>query len=129
MDILNTITEIDKCNSENELCVAESLVTYYDKLLSIMEYSDQPIDQTLSIFQEGKIMDDVKKQGEGQSKGQKAFTFLFRFIRSIVKTIQGKLDSVEQIQVPKPESNQKIKTSLDSTKKVDKKITKLIISN
>lgn len=127
MDILNTITEIDKCNSENELCVAESLVTYYDKLLSIMEYSDQPIDQTLSIFQEGKIMDDVKKQGEGQSKGQKAFTFLFRFIRSIVKTIQGKLDSVEQIQVPKPESNPKIKTSLDSAKKVAKKLGKLII--
>ena len=124
MDILNTIDEINTCNSENELCVAESLVMYYDKLLSIMEYSDQPLDQTLSIFQEGKIMDDVKKQGEGQSGVQKVFTFLFRFIKSVIKTIRGKL-STQSVKVSKPdivEKNPKLKVALETAKSVVKAV-------
>lgn len=124
MDILNTIDEINSCNSENELCVAESLVVYYDKLLSIIEYSDQPLDQTLSIFQEGKIMDDVKKQGEGQSGVQKVFTFLFRFIKSVIKAIKGKL-STQSVKVSKPdivEKNPKLKVALETAKSVVKAV-------
>lgn len=124
VDILNTIDEINACNSENELCVAESLVMYYDKLLSIMEYSDQPLDQTLSIFQEGKIMDDVKKQGEGQSGVQKVFTFLFRFIKSVIKAIRGKL-STQSTKVSKPdivEKNPKLKSALETAKGVVKAV-------
>lgn len=124
MDFLNTIDEINACNSENELCVAESLVIYYDKLLSIIEYSDQPLDQTLSIFQEGKIMDDVKKQGEGQSGVQKVFTFLFRFIKSVIKAIKGKL-STQSVKVSKPdivEKNPKIKSALETAKGVVKAV-------
>lgn len=124
MDILNTIDEINSCNSENELYVAESLVVYYDKLLSIIEYSDQPLDQTLSIFQEGKIMDDVKKQGEGQSGVQKVFTFLFRFIKSVIKAIKGKL-STQSVKVSKPdivEKNPKLKVALETAKSVVKAV-------
>ena len=85
MDI-NLIEAIDNAKIDSDIAVAESMIMCYDKQLLLMEY-----ESTVDIFQEGKIMNDVKEQGKGQTKTQKILTFIPRLLNAIFKALTGKL--------------------------------------
>lgn len=86
---INLIEAIDNTKVDSDIAVAESMIMCYDKQLLLMEY-ESPVD----IFQEGKIMDDVKEQGKNQTKAQKVLTFIPRLLKAIFKALAGKFSKV-----------------------------------
>ena len=122
---LDTINDV-VC--ESEIAAAEAILAEYDKAITILEYSETDPDQ-FGIFQEGKIMDDVKKQGEGQSKVMRILSFVPRLIAALFKAITGKLKSAEKsanniAEATKGKDQGKIKTFIEGLKKGDKKAVK-----
>ena len=117
---INLIEAIDNAKVDSDIAVAESMIMCYDKQLLLMEY-ESPVD----IFQEGKIMDDVKEQGKDQTKAQKVLTFIPRLLKAIFKAIAGKLskvgDSAKKVaeaskKVP-AEANKKIASAFNKSDK------------
>lgn len=122
---LDTINDV-VC--ESEVAAAEALLAEYDKALAILEYSETEPEQ-FGIFQEGKIMDDVKKQGEGQSKVMRILSFIPRLIAALFKAITGKLQTAAKsaknvVENTKGKDQSKIKTFIEGLKKGDKQAVK-----
>lgn len=116
--------EIEKQKDEAYYNVLEALINESNKSLIILEnYNGSNIDD-FKIIQEGAIMDDVKKQGKGQGKVEKAFTFLFRLIRALVRAITGKL-SPKAIKIETPSidtSNPKFNAAKETVKSIGKPV-------
>lgn len=86
-NLLTAIDSIDKSSSDAECKVLESLVDNYQKAFFIYEnYTGDGIDN-FSIFQEGSIMDDVKKRGKNQNAFLKVITFIPRLIGAVISAI------------------------------------------
>ena len=116
MNIYESIMNIDAAIDASQDCVMESLFAAYDKSLKILEYYDGPELDCFSIFQEGSIMDDVKKRGEGQNALVKIITFIPRLIGAIISFLKNKFskkngpiaNAVEEIKdLPKDKNKQK----------------------
>lgn len=126
--ILMSLDTINDVVCESEVAAAEALLAEYDKALTILEYSETEPEQ-FGIFQEGKIMDDVKKQGEGQSKVMRILSFIPRLIAALFKAITGKLQTAAKsaknvVENTKGKDQSKIKTFIEGLKKGDKKAVK-----
>lgn len=126
--ILISLDTISDVVCESEIAAAEALLAEYDKALAILEYSETEPEQ-FGIFQEGKIMDDVKKQGEGQSKVMRILSFIPRLIAALFKAITGKLQTAAKsaknvIENTKGKDQSKMKTFIEGLKKGDKKAVK-----
>lgn len=93
-EILNSLDVIQETCNETEIAVAEAIIQECYKAMDILGYSDTDVDQ-FNIIQEGKIMDDVKKQGEGQSKVMRILSFIPRLIAALFKAITGSLESTK----------------------------------
>lgn len=116
MNIYESIMNIDAAIDDSQDCVMESLFTAYDKSLKILEYYDGPYLDCFSIFQEGSIMDDVKKRGEGQNALVKIITFIPRLIGAIISFLKNKFSKkngpieavIEEVkELPKDKNKQK----------------------
>ena len=90
----NLINMIDQAKTESDIHVAESMLESYGKAIDIFANSSSDSITEFAIFQEGKIMDDVKEQGKDQSKIMKILTFIPRLIAALFKALTGKLDIV-----------------------------------
>lgn len=116
MNIYESIMNIDAAIDASQDCVMESLLAAYDKSLKILEYYDGPELDCFSIFQEGSIMDDVKKRGEGQNALVKIITFIPRLIGAIISFLKNKFSKkngpieavIEEVkELPKDKNKQK----------------------
>lgn len=88
--MFDLITNIDIATEEACDNIMESMLLSYDKMVNIMRYDDNINLDNFAIFQEGKIMDDVKERGKGQSKLKKIITFIPRLIMSIINFLKNK---------------------------------------
>lgn len=88
--MFDLITNIDIATEEACDNIMESMLLSYDKMVNIMRYDDNIDLDNFAIFQEGKIMDDVKERGKGQSKLKKIITFIPRLIMSIINFLKNK---------------------------------------
>lgn len=127
-EILNSLDVIQETCNETEVAVAEAIVQECYKAMDILGYSDTDVDQ-FNIIQEGKIMDDVKKQGEGQSKVMRILSFIPRLIAALFKAITGKLQTAAKsaknvIENTKGKDKGKMETFINGLKKGDKKAVK-----
>lgn len=127
-EILNSLDVIQETCNETEVAVAEAIIQECYKAMDILEYSNTDVDQ-FNIIQEGKIMDDVKKQGEGQSKVMRIISFIPRLIAALFKAITGKLQTAVKsaknvVENTKGKDQSKIKTFIEGLKKGDKKAVK-----
>ena len=93
-EIRESLDVIQETCNETEVAVAEAIIQECYKAMDILEYSGTDVEQ-FNIIQEGKIMDDVKKQGEGQSKVMRILSFIPRLIAALFKAITGKLESTK----------------------------------
>lgn len=117
-EILNSLDVIQETCNETEVAVAEAIIQECYKAMDILGYSDTDVDQ-FNIIQEGKIMDDVKKQGEGQSKVMRILSFIPRLLAALFKAVSGKLSSTAE-KADKIGTN--MKKAYDATKN-KKKVT------
>lgn len=87
IDTINSILDVELTESETTVTVIESLIEAYDKALVITESCCDS-----ELFQEGSIIDNVKKQGEND--GNKLITiikFIPRLIIELVKQLKNRL--------------------------------------
>ena len=106
--IKEMIYDIEQSSIESELAVVESMMAAYDKMDLIMENTDTQI-MDCSIFQEGKIMDDVKEQGVGQSGFQRFLTFIPRLIKALFNAITRLFDTKPDTKASSKKDNTKVK--------------------
>lgn len=106
--IKEMIYDIEQTSIESELAVVESMMAAYDKMDLIMENTDTQI-MDCGIFQEGKIMDDVKEQGVGQSKFQRFLTFIPRLIKALFNAITRLFDTKSDTKTSSKKDNTKVK--------------------
>ena len=127
-EILNSLDVIQETCNETEVAVAEAIVQECCKAMDILGYSDTDV-ELFNIIQEGKIMDDVKKQGEGQSKVMRILSFIPRLIAALFKAITGKLQTAAKsaknvVENTKGKDKGKMETFINGLKKGDKKAVK-----
>lgn len=87
-EILNSIDQIDDITTEYTVSTMNSMIDSYEKSTLILENYQGDDLSSFSIFQEGEIMDDVKKQGKGQSTLMKILSFIPRLIKAIFHKIK-----------------------------------------
>lgn len=95
-EILSAIDNIDMTSSESEVCVIESIVNAYDKSFMIMENYENDDLSSFSIFQEGEILDTVKKESKkDDNKFITILMFIPRLIRAFIRSIKPPKDAKE----------------------------------
>ena len=113
-EILNSIDAIDDITLESTMAMVDSLFKTYEKSAIILENYKGDDLSSFSIFQEGEIMDDVKKQGEGQGTLMKILTALPRLIIAVFRKLTGTLKKVGDPE----ELNKKMDKLADGSKQV-----------
>lgn len=99
-EVLSAIDIIDSTIMETEANVCLAIADSYDKMLMIEEHYNGEDMNEFTIFQEGKIMDDVKEQGKGQSTFMKILSFIPRLFISLFRALTGKLGSIASNNIP-----------------------------
>ena len=95
-EILSAIDDIDRSSGDSETCVIESIVDAYDKSFMIMENYENDDLSSFSIFQEGEILDTVKKESKkDDNKFITILMFIPRLIRAFIKSIKPPKDAKE----------------------------------
>ena len=95
-EILSAIDDIDRASGDSETCVIESIVDAYDKSFMIMENYENDDLSSFSIFQEGEILDTVKKESKkDNNKFITILKFIPRLIRAFIKSIKPPKDAKE----------------------------------
>ena len=95
-EILSAIDNIDRASGDSETCVIESIVDAYDKSFMIMENYENDDLSSFSIFQEGEILDTVKKESKkDDNKFITILKFIPRLIRAFIKSIKPPKDAKE----------------------------------
>lgn len=88
-EILKSIDAIDDVTLESTMSIVDSMFKAYEKSSIILENYEGDDLSSFSIFQEGEIMDDFKKQGEGQSTFMKILSALPRLVIAVVRKLIG----------------------------------------
>lgn len=94
-EILNSIDLIDDITTEYTVNTMNSMIDSYEKSALILENYEGDDLSSFTIFQEGEIMDDVKKQGQGQSTLMKILSFIPRLIKAIFHKIKKAISKGE----------------------------------
>ena len=93
-EILSAIDNVDVVSCNTEVCVIESLVDAYQKSFMIMENMENVEYSTFSIFQEGSVLDTVKKEGKkDDNKFITILMFIPRLIRAFIKNLKPPKDA------------------------------------
>lgn len=94
-DVIEAIDEINSVITESSVGVYDALLESYDKAETILENYDGDDISSFSFFQEGKIMDEVKKQGKGdKSVGKTILFFIPRLIAALFNAIASSTKNV-----------------------------------
>lgn len=117
-EVISAIDNIDSTIMESEIDTCLAISKSYDKMLFIEEYYNGEFINEFSIFQEGKIMDDVKQQGKGMSTFKKIISFIPRLIKALIKSVKSKLNI-----------NDNINKLIKNEKKIDKYKKVMILSS
>lgn len=112
--ILELIDNIDKTTNDSGVAVISSMLDIIDKSMIIEEfYNDDDIYQ-FSIFQEGEILDNVKKQSEKDSnKFITIIKFIPRLIRAIIASLKMPKNTESRINDAKNNINKMNKLSAE----------------
>lgn len=95
--ILDMIDNIDYITEQSEVMVIESMIEIFDKSMTIMEYYEGDDTSAFSIFQEGEILDQVKKESKNDSnKFITILKFLPRLIRAFIQSLKVPEDGKEK---------------------------------
>lgn len=123
-DVIEAIDEIGSVITESSLDVYDALLESYDKAETILENYDGDDISSFSFFQEGKIMDEVKKQGKGdKSVGKTILFFIPRLIAALFNAIaESTKNVIEDIKGDIP------KTAIEKAKKEPNWFMKIIKS-
>ena len=123
MDIINnvigSIDDIDHVTNESDLNVLTALADSYEKASVILENYEGDDLSSFSIFQEGAVLDEVRKQGKDDPAIVRILLFIPRLIKTMIASM-GK--SVKDNPI------KDIVTKADKSKK-DPNILKRIISS
>lgn len=88
-EVFSSIDEMDSITMESSLEVMNSLLESYDKALTIMENYEGDDLEAFSVYQEGKIMDDVKEMGKDQGMIMRIISFIPRLLIAIGRAIKN----------------------------------------
>ena len=94
-EILNSIDQIDDITTEYTVNTMNSMIDSYEKSAIILENYEGDDLSSFTIFQEGEIMDDVKRQGQGQGTLMKILSFIPRLIKAIFHKIKKAISKGE----------------------------------
>ena len=118
-DVMGSIDDIDHITNESDLNVLTALTDSYEKASVILENYEGDDLSSFSIFQEGTVLDEVRKQGEDDPAIVRILLFIPRLIKTMIASM-GK--SVKDNPI------KDIVTKADKSKK-DPNILKRIISS
>lgn len=113
--ILNEIDNIDITRSNAEVGVIESMISIIDKSLTISENCENDDISSFSIFQEGSILDDVKK------KSKKDDNKLITVIKFIPRLIIAIIDSIKKSMKDNKKNSEKAKNGSKKLNSLSKK--------
>jgi len=95
-EVLKSIDSIDESCIDSEMAVMEAMIADFEKYSMIMENYDGDVDQYDSIFQEGKVLDKVKKEGKKDSnKLVTVLMFIPRLIKALVDVLKKKFKDAD----------------------------------
>ena len=86
-DVIRSIDNINQITNESDLGVLNALYDSYEKSSIILENYEGDDLSSFSIFQEGEILDKVRKEGKDDSAFMRIILFIPRIIRAMVKSI------------------------------------------
>lgn len=93
--IRSTLNALVCVTQESTMEVLDSMISAYDKAETILENYDGDDISAFSFFQEGKIMDEVKKQGKGDKNvGKTILLFIPRLITALFNAITSSTKNV-----------------------------------
>ena len=95
-EVLKSIDSIDESCIDSEMAVMEAMIADFEKYSMIMESYDGDVDQYDSIFQEGKVLDKVKKEGKkDDNKLVTVLMFIPRLIKALIDVLKKKFKDAE----------------------------------
>ena len=95
-EVLKSIDSIDESCIDSEIAVMEAMIADFEKYSMIMENYDGDVDQYDSIFQEGQVLDKVKKEGKKDSnKLVTVLMFIPRLIKALVDVLKKKFKDAD----------------------------------
>lgn len=112
--VLDSIDMVDDVTLEYSFNIVDSMFKAYEKSAIILENYEGDDLSSFTIFQEGEIMDDVKRQGKGQGTLMKIITALPRLIIAVFRKLTGTLKKVGDPE----ELNKKMDKLADGSKQV-----------
>ena len=112
--VLDSIDMVDDVTLEYSFNILDSMFKAYEKSAIILENYEGDDLSSFTIFQEGEIMDDVKRQGKGQGTLMKILTALPRLIIAVFRKLTGTLKKVGDPE----ELNKKMDKLADGSKQV-----------
>lgn len=94
-ETINSIIDINCVITESDLGVLNALHDAYTKAYTIMENDEI----SFSIFQEGQIMDQVRKEGKNDSVMMKIILFIPRIIKAMMNQLhkQTKDENIKDV--------------------------------
>ena len=137
--VLDSIDMVDDVTLEYSFNIVDSMFKAYKKSAFILENYEGDDLSSFTIFQEGEIMDDVKRQGKGQGTLMKILTALPRLIIAVFRKLTGQLSKAskkvssinQKINDAPQEVKEIIETTFDNTKDKKRKSVRIkdILSN
>ena len=137
--VLDSIDMVDDVTLEYSFNIVDSMFKAYEKSAIILENYEGDDLSSFTIFQEGEIMDDVKRQGKGQGTLMKILTAIPRLIIAVFRKLTGQLSKAskkassinQKINDAPQEVKEIIETTFDNTKDKKRKSTRIkdILSN
>lgn len=108
-DVLLAIDEIHDVISESDIHVLDALLNSYDKATTIVENYQGSDLSSFSVFQEGGILDDVKKKQKDDPLIMKILLFIPRIVIATFKALRKKISGMKMDDITKEISPKKLK--------------------
>ena len=86
-DVMGSIDDIDHITNESDLNVLTALTDSYEKASVILENYEGDDLSSFSIFQEGTVLDEVRKQGKDDPALVRILLFIPRLIKQMIASI------------------------------------------
>lgn len=95
-EVLKSIDSIDESCQDSESAVMEAMIADFEKYSIMVECYDGNIEQFDSVFQEGKVLDKVKKEGKkDDNKLVTVLMFIPRLIKALVDILKKKFKDAD----------------------------------
>lgn len=95
-EVLKSIDSIDESCQDSESAVMEAMIAGFEKYSIMVECYDGNIEQFDSVFQEGKVLDKVKKEGKkDDNKLVTVLMFIPRLIKALIDVLKKKFKDAE----------------------------------